>query len=433
MSALPPADAALALIVGARRDGDLPARPAVRRTTLVIRGDLTSATGYGEATRSLARLLRPAMRLWGVDLHAEPGAAPIPFPGALVSDGEVAALCAQPGERVIVLNYTTPDGFRPVFPAVNIGCFYWETSALPFAARWRERIAAMDALWAPSRYVAQVMRAAGCRRPIDLVTWPMDFDARPALSGPSDAASLRPGFIDVFDGGAGAPAPLAQVRAAARTRFRNGTSMAPRQGRPILLTEWRDHLERGGGAQDVLLLKLRFVHNSRLGADPQAHMAGLLRQAGFRPGAPARIAWIGEDLSAARLAGLFALADGYVTASYGEGFGGPVVEALLHGAPVIAARHTGVSDLLAPDYPLALRSHPQRVGLRGAPAVYPHASAWEIPERGEIAAALGRLAAMAPETRRATRDAALAHARAFCGQAAVRAQLDAALDRALAP
>ena len=424
-----PADEALAQIAAARRAVDLPAPRPNRRITLVVRGDLTSATGYGEATRSLARLLRRSLRVWGVDLHREPGAAPIPFPGPIVGDDEVEALCSTPAEQVIVLNYTTPDGFRSFFPALNIGCFYWETSALPFAPRWREAIAAMDALWAPSRYVAAVMHGAGCRRPIDLVTWPLAFDEAPAAP---DAPRLNPRVLEVLDGSAGAPMPLAEVRAGARTLLLSVTSMAPRKGLPILLTEWREHVERGGGEQDMLLLKLRFVHNAHLGADSDAHLLGMLGEAGFRPGAPARIAWIVEDLPPPALAALFRAADGYVTASYGEGFGGPVVEALLHGAPVIAARHSGAADLLPADYPLAFESDVRRVGLKGAPAVYPHAAAWALPRRGAIAAALGRLAAMPADGRRAARDAALAHARAFCSQEAVAAQLEAALDRVLA-
>jgi glycosyltransferase involved in cell wall biosynthesis len=123
--------------------------------------------------------------------------------------------------------------------------------------------------------------------------------------------------------------------------------------------------------------------------------------------------------------GLYRRADAYVTASYGEGFGGPVVEALLAGTPVIAPRHTGLADLLPEGYPLVFGTDPLHVGLRGNPPVYPHAASWLVPRRGEIQRALDRFCAFGPAEAAAAAAMGKRGVENFCSPTRVRAQLDA--------
>ena len=221
--------------------------------------------------------------------------------------------------------------------------------------------------------------------------------------------------------------PVEAVRERGRSIFLSVKSAAPRKGLPVLLTEWRDHV-LAGRTEDILFLKLRLVHNSRLRAGNAEHMVEMIREAGFQQGEKTRIAFIVDDLTDPQLNALYRLADAYVTASYGEGFGGPVVEALLIGTPVIAPRHTGMAELLPVDYPLAFRSDLKTVQLRGNSSIYPHASTWEIPRRGEIKNALARFDDLGHAERTAIARDARAHAEAFCSQWAVSAQMSAFFD-----
>ena len=154
----------------------------------------------------------------------------------------------------------------------------------------------------------------------------------------------------------------------------------------------------------MLLLKLRPIHNHRLRGDGAPAMQTLLAEAGFRPGDGVRIAYTFEDLEAAELRELHRLSDGYVTATYGEGFGGPVVEALILGRPVICAAP------LQPRRPAAARAtrlevevRRRHVGLAGNSPIYPHASSWGLPVRGSLVRAFRDFAANVA-MRRAKRD-----------------------------
>jgi glycosyltransferase involved in cell wall biosynthesis len=390
----------------------------------VIRGDLTNATGYGQATRSLAAILRKRFELYGVDLHPEAGASRSIFPGQLVDDNAVLSFCNRADTHVIVLNYTIPDYFRYFLGATNIGSFYWETSAIPFPLKWREMIASMDFMWAPSKYNADLIFAAGFRRLISIITWPHDFcELEHSSSLGSHGLSVQ--FIDEFNGSAGAEIELFDLRKAAENLFLSVKSMAPRKGLPVLLTEWRDYVAESAH-DDILLLKLRLIHNSNLGSsvDPGYVISNMIREAGWRQGDRTRIAYTVQNLSNEEMEDLYGWCDCYVTASYGEGFGGPVVEALLLGKPVIASIHTGMGDLLRWDYPLAFLSDPKHVELRGNSQIYPHASTWHVPRRGELCGAFRRFAAMDAAERTAAVRMGRAHAEAFCSEEAVSAQLE---------
>ena len=130
-----------------------------------------------------------------------------------------------------------------------------------------------------------------------------------------------------------------------------------------------------------------------------------------------------EDLGLDDLRALYDMSDAYVTTTFGEGFGGPVVEALAYAKPVIAPRHSSLADLLPPDDPLCVDHVMSRVGLMGNAAIYPHDSTWGVPLRGALVRALRVFEAMSPGERSATAQRTRDHARAFCSRPVVAAAL----------
>ena len=141
-----------------------------------------------------------------------------------------------------------------------------------------------------------------------------------------------------------------------------------------------------------------------------------------------RIAYTFEDMRAEDLRELHSLSDAYVTATYGEGFGGPVVEALILERPVIAPRHSSLADILPPDYALQVAWRTLHVGLAGNPPIYPHASSWGLPVRGSLVQALRAFEAMSQASRRQTMLQARRHAEGFCAEPVVAASLQRFFD-----
>ena len=400
---------------------DLPPGWAARRRTVVFRGDLRSTMGYSYETRALAGLLPEDYDVFGVDLHYNPRDGREAFPGELISDEDVLQLCAIHDRQVSVVNNTSPEGYVYFPGAVNIGAFYWETDAIAYGLDWPELIAAMDFHWAKSSFQLDLFRRCGVSQPVPVVTWPFDFEQvhapRPGL-----LADLPVNYVERFH----PEASSVSRRAAGVARvdeplLLSVSSMAPRKGLPILLSEWRDYVGQGG--EGVLLLKLRPIHNHRLREDEAPAMADLLAEAGFRAGDDVRVAYTFADLEAAELRELYRLCDGYVTASYGEGFGGPVVEALMLDRPVIAPRHSSLADLLPEGYPLEVETLRRHVGLAGNSPIYPHASSWGLPVRGSLVRAFQRFAQMSEQVRSQVAAEARAHAQGFCSREVVAAEL----------
>lgn len=386
----------------------------------VIRGDLRSNTGYGKATRALAALLNARCSVMGVDIHFNPADQNGGFDYPLITDDDLAALAAAHGKSCFVLNYTTPDTFVYVDGATNIGCFYWESGALP--QDWADVINIMERVWAPTTFVKDILLRANYGGPIDIVTWPHDFSASPVANRKPASVLARlipsltngsPQTIDVATAPMAGPVYLAVQ------------SLAPRKGLPILLSEWRDYLAKGG--EGVLLLKLRFIHSTYGHGLAWDRLRDILAGAGFRPGERTSVILVSDDLTEVQMETLYARADAYVTATYGEGFGGPTVEALQRDTLVIVPRATGALDLLAPDYPLAASAREVAVGLRGGLNVYPHGSTWHIPERGSLTGAFFKFAEMSPASRTALIVSAKAFAASFCSIPQVQRQLDGAL------
>lgn len=403
----------------------LPRKGRGTSRVFIIRGDLRSTTGYARATQALAMLLSDRFEVVGVDLHPNPADAGGCFPNPLLNDADIPALIVREDSPPIILNYTTPDTFIYYPGAVNIGSFYWETEAIPFRAGWTDLVQSMDHFWAPTSFVAEFVRNCGYAGPVSIVTWPHEFQP---IADRNRIHGIQVNYIPVMT-----PTAASRTVALDKLRRKSGNiflamqSLAPRKGLPILLSEWRDYVA-SKSTDDVLLLKLRFIHSSRIGENPVVQLHEILEETGFRSGDPAQIAMISDDLSEEATQALYVLADAYITASYGEGFGGSVAEALCHDRLVIAPRHTGMTDLLSPEYPLAVEHLPRHVALRGISSIYPHSSTWRLPKRGALRAAIGTFAAMSRNERAMTLVSARSHLAAFCSSASVQSSLSSFLD-----
>jgi len=387
------------------------------RRRLIVRGDLRSRTGLAYHVRAQLHLLAGEFDIVGVDVHPDPSDREGRFPYPVIPDAEVRRQIAASRHRPVVLHHTPPDDFRSFPGAWNVGSFAWETDVAPRLRQWAIKIALMDAMWAQCSMIADLIRQTGYPGPVHGITWPFDF-AQIRRGDPG----LRQGIGALLFGrqiGRGfetRTTSLAQARVGARNLFVTVQSMSARKGLPILLSEWHKHLADSANAADLLVLRLAFRHASNLSGSPEEHLSAMLQDAGFRPGEDARVGIITRTMSDAELTKLFQTCDAYVSTTLGEGFGGPIVEAIVNHRPVIAPRHTAMIDYITDDYPLIVASE-RRVG--GLP-VYPPASSWQIPLPGSVAAQLAVFAGMSAAERARLTLGLRAHAARFCSVPVVR-------------
>ena len=161
------------------------------KRALFIRGDLRSRTGYARATRALIELIPSSYSVFGVDIHHDPHDCAHSPAVPVIDDATLFAMVREATVRPIVLHYTGPDDFIHVAGAYNIGCFYWETEAIPFARAWHIKLNFMDAIWSPTTFIEKFIRSAGFKGPTGMVTWPHDFSFSP------DRAIGKPVELDV--------------------------------------------------------------------------------------------------------------------------------------------------------------------------------------------------------------------------------------------
>jgi len=387
---------------------------------LIVRGDLRSHTGYSKALRALLRLLEPHFDfIGGVDIHFSASKSTAEFPYHLVADHQIMELISRGGSgRTLILHFTTPDGFVPFRGAHNVGYFFWETDRFRPDLFWTEAIRTMDEMWVPSRFMFNLLRNHGYSGPMTVITWPHDFSA--PLTGELPA-TLQVQFV-VRSSRSGAESNLTSELHRLGDLAREYSPIylsiltdAPRKGLPMLLAGWAEYL-RNRQTKSLLLLKLSSVDIARPDYQLRDEILDSLSSLVHPAVRDLDVALLFGSVSDATISGLYALSDAYLTATMGEGFGGPVIESILHGKPFLSPRHTSLEDLIPPDYPFILASEETSVILPGNVPVYSLSSRWHVVSPNAITDALLRFDETSAEERLRAVSTARSFAARFCSK-----------------
>ena len=391
---------------------------------LVVRGDLCSHTGYSKHLRAIVELIGPYFdRILGVDLHYSALKSTVPFAYPIVDDHQAAGLWRDQNNTVTALHFTLPDGYVPYAHAYNIGYLIWETDRFRPDLFWPEAIRTMDEIWAANQFIVDLAKTYHYSGPTRVISWPHDFSAAPS----PENADIKAEYLQ----SAGFTVrSLASLRNEFSPIFLGITTDVARKGLPILLSEWCDYLPVRK-KRSLLLLKLTSINVSKstgqLREDVLSMLAPFWRATLGEPD----IAFIFGSLSEAHLASLYANSDAYITATLGEGFGGPLIECLLNDTPYISPRHTSLAELIPPSYPFILESEAAPVILRDNLPVYSLSSTWHITRRGAIAAALRQYEGVTSDERRVLISQAREYAARLCDHNRVREALAHACPQAL--
>lgn len=286
--------------------GDAPLEPGVN-----LHGPLRDATGMGEWTRSITRVLASA------SITHRPLAFPSRFPTPeQLADTPLSDLFGTPHDRLdinlVVANADAVGNVRDWLPAhvlagrCNIGGWIWETDTLP--GRYADAADGLQAIITPSEYSAQAIRNT-VDVPVYTVPCALDFDLLSTAS-PDRAAFALPDDALLFG------------------FFFDAKSVIERKNPGGLIDAFRAAF---GARTDVgLVLKVNSpIHGSYEYETLKTRARDL------------NVIWIERTLSLQDTLHLMASLDVYASLHRSEGFGLTMAEAMALGKPVIATGYSG--------------------------------------------------------------------------------------------
>ena len=271
--------------------------------------------------------------------------------------------------------YAPADRFSKNSGAYRIGYTMLEIDRLPPA--WVEQANQMDEVWTPSAWGAESFAASGVTRPIVVV--PLGIE--PTLFFPG---SQRTHLHD-------------------RTLFVSVFEWNKRKGWDLLVQAYCAAFQ----ASDPVVLVLKI--DCRVpAANPLREIAALLP-----PHAPPITVLYNQPLTVAQLRELYQLADCFVLATHGEGWGMPILEAMACGTPAIATAWSAIPDFLSAEngYPLPI------TGLEPATIDHPYYThaRWAAPDQTALVELLRHVVAN-PQQRQAKGRQAAADAQQWTWQ-----------------
>ncbi len=391
---------------------------------IVLRGDLYSDSGYARATRAFSKIFAQlGLHIFGVSLHEHEHRRLNDFLFPVVRDDDVLSIAFR---GAVILNICLPNEFLHVRDAYNIGYFFWETDKLPLNKAWKAHLSLMDRLWAPSVWQSLFLQGLTGDADVPVIYWPQNETERPQ----ADASSVRdlhahtamsmqqldnylmrvtpPEIREIekyveeqaFASGDGhrfdpdRSALLSSVLDSPGDVYLAVQTDAARKGLPLLLTAWLLFKRRPEAATAKLVIKLSSLDVTADMYRTHFHSSLAVQRAVGRIGGDtaAGIYFVYDRLSDGQLHALLDASDALVSASLGEGFGGPLAEAFLLGIPVIGPAHTSCVDILGERYEFTVKSEGHRFKLWNNIDIYSPSSTWNVIDDAAFVACLSKFA-----------------------------------------
>lgn len=244
---------------------------------------------------------------------------------AQLSERDYAMLLRQltrtPQEPCVAVHHYVPRASRrPLRGTVNVARAMFETDRIPES--WRGLLERFQEVWVPCRHNYEVFAAGGVP------------DSKLRVIGETlDFESFRPGLD---------PEPSQLAVPAGHFTFFSNFDFSERKGWRQLLLAWARAFHPNDPVCLVLKTGSIADFDGRFAGD---RIAQFLRRRCGRPTAPVRV--INRVLPADEVPRLYAAADAYVSASRGEAWGRPYMEAMAMGLPTIGTRFGGNLDFMS--------------------------------------------------------------------------------------
>jgi len=304
-------------------------RPRLGEPRVAIRGDWYSPSGFGQAGRGVYQALESA--------GLQPLASLVPKD--TIQDRRLwrkdVSLSHDPVD--LWIHHVPPETMDLTLPGKHASFFFWETDRIPEESQ--RVLSRLDEVWAPSSFVAEVLAKTRLGVPVVQVSPPVDTELYAPGAPKPPAVDLPPGFDPSW------------------TVFLYVGTWDPRK-RPDLLVR---SFTRVFGRRDRALLLLK----SYVTGDPAKDREILVPWIQSAQESDAHVRVIPGVLPAREMAELFRAATAFATASRGEGYCLPAVQAMSSGKPVIAAGWSAFRDYVTLPVDYAVRAVPPEVTLPG--------------------------------------------------------------------
>jgi glycosyltransferase involved in cell wall biosynthesis len=350
-------------------------RAQATRVALLWQAPFFNFSGYGDEARAMAlamehRCHAVTARSWGQDLPAFVDQYARSAPDRLVALHRCSnqplghpflSVVHAPGYAAMRVHGAKADIARTMF----------ESDGLP--ADWVGRLNGIDEVWVPSTFNAETFARAGVTVPVHVVP------------GGVDASAFRPGLR-----------PL-RVPGARGTVFLSVFEWAHRKGWDVMLSAWA---EAFGPGDDVSLVLRTAVADGVFadGLTTDQRIDAYLESIGRARREVAPIVVLDAPLGLDDLPRLYAGADVYVSASRGEGWGRPMMEAMACRLPTVATRWSGNLDFMDDDNSMLIDIEGVVPIDEKAEFAFYRGQRWAQPSASHLSEILRRLAAE-PELR----------------------------------
>ena len=225
-------------------------------------------------------------------------------------DPRIEQLRHRPKDTSLVqVVYNQCDAFHKNSGSYRIGFSMLEVTGIP--ADWAAQCNLMDEVWVPSHFNLETFRNSGVTRPIHVIPLGVDPDYfHPQIKAKRFSEKFT--FLSVFEWGERkAPELLIRAFCAAFT------------------------------AQDDVVLVLKTDNR-----DGDVNVAQQLAAMGLPRNAPKIVLLYNQELPGYQLGSLYRAADCFVTATRGEGWGMPILEAMACGLPTIATNWSAQTEFI---------------------------------------------------------------------------------------
>lgn len=315
---------------------------------VTLRGDWRSPSGYGHAARGLFRAIQAAgshpAAVWAVkDAIQE------------VQFWQEPTKLWQESSEVWV-HVSPPDLVDLSLQGKHVSTFFWETDQVP--QRWRDILRGLDEVWVPAGFLPRVLRESGVETPSYVCPLPVDTQDFSPGARRLTCVQPPPGFDPTW------------------TVFLFVGTWDPRKRPDILVKAF----SRAFTSADNALLIIKSYMTGERSRDDRI-LADWIAQA--KEG-DAHVRSVGGIHSHASMLELFRAATAFVSASRGEGYCLPAVQAMSCGQPVVAAPWSAFSDYVSVPVAYKLEQVPKNVGL----PEYSGDHHWAVVNEDDLAAKL---------------------------------------------
>jgi glycosyltransferase involved in cell wall biosynthesis len=300
---------------------------------VAYRGDWHSPSGFGEAARGTLQALQQV----GLNVMPE-----------IVNKDSIQVIHLGPknvSSRIhdadVWIHHIPPEYYDLERRGKHVGQFVWETERLPNqnAGAWRQRLNQLDEVWVPSSFLKATLTNSGVYTPTYVVRHAIDADRyspgprrKPACPFPTN---FDPTWTVILFVGTWDPRKQPDVLVQAFCKAFCD------QDRALLLIK---SYVTGQQEKDSAILENWLAH-CRSGTAHIGLMSGII--------------------SEEEMINIYRFASAFATASHGEGFCLPAVQAMSCGKPVIAAGWSAFQDFPVIDVRFDLSYVPESVRLPG--------------------------------------------------------------------